>query len=454
MSVSTLASEKPKDISQSLYRAIWRWHFFAGLLVIPFMLNLAITGGLYLFKDEIDNTVFAYRNVVTPHNEVLAPSLLIKNAQAAVPGSTILRYRDPSTPTQSARVIVGTDAGKVLVFVDPYTGSVLGKVAEKQEFNWVVRKIHSLVYFGLALDRVVEAVGGLALILVVTGFYLWWPRKQKGGVITVRGTPDKRVFWRDLHAVTGAVAGALIFFLAITGMPWSSYWGDKLNGTLANNGLGYPTQLWNETPISQIPTKDVLTEAGWTVENAPVPTSTVDGVVKSVGLDQIVTSAKAEGITPGFEVSLPSDPEGVYTAAIFPDDIAKQRTIHFDQYTGKPLVDLKFADYGAGAKAIEFGIGVHMGQYWGLLNQIVMLITCFAIILAAVSAMVMWWKRRPSGRLGVPPMPSQKSVFAALTLVILGFGVLFPLTGFAILAMLVLDQLIQRIPSPLKRVFS
>ncbi|UGX85438.1 PepSY-associated TM helix domain-containing protein [Phyllobacterium meliloti] len=454
MSVSTLASEKPKDISQSLYRAIWRWHFFAGLLVIPFMLNLAITGGLYLFKDEIDNTAFAYRNVVTPKSETLAPSLLIKNAQAAVPDSAILRYRDPSTPTQSARVIVGTDAGKVLVFVDPYTGSVLGKVAEKQEFNWVVRKIHSLVYFGFALDRVVEAVGGLALILVVTGFYLWWPRKQSGGVITVRGTPDKRVFWRDLHAVTGAVAGALIFFLAITGMPWSSYWGDKLNGTLANNGLGYPTQLWNETPMSQIPTKDVLTEAGWTVENAPVPTSTVDGVVKSVGLDQIVTSAKAEGITSGFEVSLPSDPEGVYTAAIFPDDIAKQRTIHFDQYTGKPLVDLKFADYGAGAKAIEFGIGVHMGQYWGLLNQIVMLVTCFAIILAAVSAVIMWWKRRPSGRLGVPPMPSQKSVFAALTLVILSFGVLFPLTGFAILAMLVLDQLIQRIPSPLKRVFS
>lgn len=454
MSVSSMASQKPKDISQSLYRAIWRWHFFAGLLVIPFMLNLAITGGLYLFKDEIDNTVFAYRNVVTPRSEVLAPSLLIKNAEAAVPGATILRYRDPSTPTQSARVILGTDAGKVLVFVDPYTGSVLGKVAEKQEFNWVVRKIHSLVYFGLALDRVVEAVGGLALILVVTGFYLWWPRKQKGGVITVRGTPDKRIFWRDLHAVTGAVAGALIFFLAITGMPWSAYWGDKLNATLADKGLGYPTQLWNDVPVSKIPTKDVLTEAGWTIENAPVPASTADGAMKSVGLDRIVASARAEGITPGFEVSLPSGPEGVYTAAIFPDDIAMQRTIHFDQYSGKPLVDLKFADYGAGAKAIEFGIGVHMGQYWGLLNQIVMLVTCFAIILAAVSAVVMWWKRRPSGRLGVPPMPSQKSVFAALTLVILGFGVLFPLTGFAILAMLVLDQLIQRVPSPLKRVFS
>ena len=77
-----------------------------------------------------------------------------------------------------------------------------------------------------------------------------------------------------------------------------------------------------------------------------------------------------------------------------------------------------------------------------------MLLTCLAIMLTSVSAVVMWWKRRPSGRLGVPPMPSQRHIFATLTLVILGFGILFPLTGFAILAMLVLDQLILRIPSP------
>ncbi len=454
MSVSSLASEKPNDISLSLYRAIWRWHFFAGLLVIPFMLNLAVTGSLYLFKDEIDNTAFAYRNVVQPRGKALAPSLLIDNAKAAVPGSKVSRYRAAAVPTQSARVTVGTDTGNVLVFVDPYSGSVLGKVGEKEEFNWVVKKIHSLDYFGSAFNRIVEAVGGLALILVITGFYLWWPRKQAGGVISVRGTPDKRVFWRDIHAVTGAAAGALIFFLAITGMPWSGYWGDKVNATLSSAGLGYPAQLWDDVPVSKIPTKEVLTNSGWTVENAPVPTSTPSATAQPIGLDQIVASASAAGMAPGFEVSLPSGKKGVYTAAIFPDDIAKQRTIHFDQYTGKPLVDLKFADYGAGAKAIEFGIGVHQGEYLGLANQIVMLMTCLAIVLTSVSAVVMWWKRRPSGRLGVPPMPSQKSVFAMLTLVILGFGILFPLTGFAILTMLVLDQLVTRIPSPLQRVFS
>jgi len=452
MTVSSMASGKPDYLSLSLYRAVWRWHFFAGLLVIPFMLNLAVTGSLYLFKDEIDNTVFAYRNVVQPRGESLAPSLLTENAKAAVLGSKALRYQSPGVPTQSARITVGTPQGNVLVFVDPYSGAVLGKVGEKEEFSWVVKKIHSLEYFGLAFNRIVEAVGGLALVLVITGFYLWWLRRQTGGVISVRGTPDKRVFWRDLHAVTGAGAGALIFFLAISGMPWSGYWGDKLNTTLSGFGLGYPAQLWDNVPVSKLQTKQVLGNAGWTVENAPVPTSMSSGT--PVGLNQIVAAAKTAGMTPGFEVSLPAGKKGVYTAAVFPDDIARQRTIHFDQYSGKPLVDLKFSDYGAGAKAIEFGIGVHQGQYWGLANQLVMLATCLAIILASVSAVVMWWKRRPSGRLGVPPMPSQKSVFAVFTLVILAFGIAFPLTGFAVLAMLILDQLITRIPSPLQRVFS
>ena len=36
------------------YRLVWRWHFYAGVVVMPFLLLLALTGGLYLFKDEID----------------------------------------------------------------------------------------------------------------------------------------------------------------------------------------------------------------------------------------------------------------------------------------------------------------------------------------------------------------------------------------------------------------
>jgi uncharacterized iron-regulated membrane protein len=36
------------------HRAVWRWHFYAGVLCIPFVLWLAATGSIYLFKPQID----------------------------------------------------------------------------------------------------------------------------------------------------------------------------------------------------------------------------------------------------------------------------------------------------------------------------------------------------------------------------------------------------------------
>lgn len=44
--------------SSALYRAVWRWHFYAGLLILPIMVLMAVTGGIYLFKDEINDALY------------------------------------------------------------------------------------------------------------------------------------------------------------------------------------------------------------------------------------------------------------------------------------------------------------------------------------------------------------------------------------------------------------
>jgi uncharacterized iron-regulated membrane protein len=36
-------------------RAVCRWHFYAGLLVIPILVMLSLTGIVYLFKPQIDS---------------------------------------------------------------------------------------------------------------------------------------------------------------------------------------------------------------------------------------------------------------------------------------------------------------------------------------------------------------------------------------------------------------
>ncbi|WP_439631713.1 PepSY-associated TM helix domain-containing protein [Shinella sp.] len=453
-----LAAAEPSALAQRLYRAIWRWHFFAGLLAVPFMISLAITGGLYLFNDEIDASLFRYRNYVAVGTAELPPSAIVEKALAAVPGGTLSSYRTPAGADRSARVTLASDAGRMLVFVDPYDGAVLDTLPANQEFNQVVEDLHSLDYFGTSWERIIEVVAGFAIVLVLTGLYLWWPRNATGGVVSVRGTPARRVFWRDVHAVTGVFASVLILFMAFSGLLWSGFWGAKVNATLTANGMGYPVELWDRVPHSMLITTDVLPKASWLMENAPVPQSTVpaDGqkALPPIGLDNAVTIANAAGMLPGYELSPPSDQTGVYTAAIYPADLEYERTIHIDQYSGERLVDTAFADYPATGKAIEWSINVHKGQEWGLFNQLLMLSTSFIVIAMSVSAVIMWWKRRPKGRIGVPPAPREKRIYLGLWAIAAVFGVLFPLTGITILAMILLDQLVIRFVPPLRRIFS
>ena len=59
--LSSMGAKAP-DVMSGAYQAVWRWHFYAGVLVMPFLMLLALTGGLYLFKDEIDQ--FANRRMI------------------------------------------------------------------------------------------------------------------------------------------------------------------------------------------------------------------------------------------------------------------------------------------------------------------------------------------------------------------------------------------------------
>ncbi|WP_078412295.1 PepSY domain-containing protein [Priestia abyssalis] len=41
--------------AQHLYKLVWRWHFYAVLIFTPVLLILAITGGTYLFKSQLEH---------------------------------------------------------------------------------------------------------------------------------------------------------------------------------------------------------------------------------------------------------------------------------------------------------------------------------------------------------------------------------------------------------------
>jgi uncharacterized iron-regulated membrane protein len=435
--------------TSSLYRAVWRWHFYAGLFALPFLIVLAVTGALYLFHREIDGLIHADLKRVEAHATAqTAPSAMVAAALNAYPG-TAAKYLPPASPDASAEVVVKTSAGpKVSVFVNPYEGRVLGDIPDKGTVIGIVRQIHSLAFFGPIANGLIEIAAGWAILLVATGIYLWWPRgqteAQAGGVVTVRGTPKRRMWWRDVHAVTGLFAGFFILFLAVTGMPWSIVWGKYVNEWANGSNFGYPAGVRVAVPMSD----EHLAHTGqttWSLEQARMPESGPAGTGGGpIGLDAAVAVFDRLGLAKGYAVALPGGPTGVYTGSVYPDDLSQQRVVHLDQYSGKPLIDMSFADYGPLGKGLEWGINVHMGQEYGLANQLVMLAVCAAIVLMSVSAGVMWWKRRPRGSFGVPPAPSDRRVLRGVVGILAVGGVVFPLVGASLLVMLALDTALTR----------
>ena len=80
-----------------IYRAVWRWHFYAGLLCLPFLVLLSTTGAIYLFKDEINATLFAHRTEVAAQNRApLSASRLVYTASEAVPGGVPVSFTGPA----------------------------------------------------------------------------------------------------------------------------------------------------------------------------------------------------------------------------------------------------------------------------------------------------------------------------------------------------------------------
>ncbi len=429
--------------SVNLYRAVWRWHFYAGLFVLPFLISLAVTGALYLFRDEFDNLIHSdLKRIEVAQNVPKAlPSDILAAAVAAVPG-TAVKYTTPGDPGASTEITVSTSEGKRAVYVNTYTGQVAGSLPDRGTIMWTIRYIHSLKYFGTYTRYLIEIAAGWSILLVATGIYLWWPRRQSGGVLTVRGTPKKRVFWRDTHAVTGIFVGFFIVFLAVTGMPWSGVWGAKVNEWANGSNFGYPAGVRTDVPMSG-EHLDHMAKTSWSLEQAKVPESTASATGQPIGIDAAIARFDGLGLATGYTVVLPTKPTGVYSGSVYPDDLSKQRVVHLDQYSGKPLIDMSYSDYGPLGKVLEWGINVHMGQQFGLANQIVLLAACVGIVLLAVSAGIMWWKRRPRGSLGVPPLPQDKRVLRGLLALLANGGILFPLVGASLLVMLVLDLIVQ-----------
>ncbi|MFG5860731.1 PepSY-associated TM helix domain-containing protein [Metapseudomonas sp. CR1201] len=436
----------------SFYNLAWRWHFYAGLFVIPFMIMLAVTGSIYLFKPQLDDLLYADLMRVRPAGQALNADQQLGKVRQAYPQAAVSQYLPPLDAEHSAQFVVSLDGRKTNLFLDPYSGQVLGTQDAQNNLQAIARALHGTLLIGTVGDRLIELAAGWAIVLVVSGLYLWWPRGQgMRGVFWPRLTARGRLFWRDLHAVTGFWGSLLLLFMLLTGMTWTGFWGEKFTEVWNR----FPAAMWNEVPKSGQQARSLNTAAdqtvAWAVENTPLPASDPHAAHNGhgasgmpapggqVSLQQVVDTATGRGVVPGYSITLPADETGVYSIAVFADDPRNDATLHLDQYSGKVLADIRWQDYGVVARSVEMGVVLHEGKFFGLANQLLMFGVCLLILLSSVSGLVMWWKRRPQGSLGVPPLRHDLPLWRTAVLIMIGLGVAFPLVGLSLLAIWALD---------------
>jgi uncharacterized iron-regulated membrane protein len=476
---SSSAVEAPAN---RFYRTVWRWHFYAGLFVIPFMIILAISGGIYLFKPQLDTVMYHNQIFVQPAGAMLPYSQQVAAAQQLYPDAKVSKLTPNLAADRSTEVGITTaNQQNLTVFVNPYTAKVLGQRDEDNNLQAYTRKLHNGMMIGPIGNYLMELAACWGLVLLLSGLYLWLPRNGFsiwGTLLPRFWSRNKRIIWRDLHAVSGFYGVLLVAFLILTGLPWSTFWGKSF------------AQVWNQYPahmLDNFPKSTALTGSlnqkstqvvPWAVEQLPMPQSNPPGhqhpaqtrnsgaanssgaahagipTGTPVNLDSVIALAQSQNAPAGYTVSLPEDKTGVYTISAFPDDPGQEMTMHLDQYSGKVLADVRWRDYTLVPKAVEMGISIHMGKYFGFANQLVMLLACVIVVLLCVSGIVMWWLRRPTDRLGAPALPAFVQHWRLPLAIVVVLGIAFPLVGLSLVAVLLFDYLIlSRIPT-LKRLFN
>ena len=411
-----------------LYRMLWRWHFYAGLICIPFVIWLAVTGSIYLFRPQIDAWVDRDVAVLERTGRPATQEAIVAAATAAVPGSTLAGVMLPEYPNQAARVLVSDHGARTRVYLHPDTLAIIRTVSEDSTWDKIVQKLHGELLIGNTGSVMVELAASWAIVMVLTGLYLWWPRSANGlgGVLYPRIGQGAKRFWRDIHAVVGVWVSVFALFLLITGMPWALVWG---------NGFKMVRNWTGTAPIS----KDWFTSsADEHAEHMRQDAGAAAGMGHmnhGASLDTLLANARALNLAPPVILTPPAKSSPYWWAKSNAQNRPQRADVALSAMTGEVARRDTFGGKHIIDQIVGYGIAAHEGQLFGPINQILGVVTALGLVTLCVSAFVMWRRRAPDGALGAPPPIPETRVGLGLAGIIVVAAILLPVLGASLLVL-------------------
>ncbi len=392
---------------KKLNQWLWKWHFIAGLIALPFVVLLAITGGVYLFKDNYEAPKKTHIKYVIPNGTPIAFQEQLQIATKTFkksPNAMVI----PTGKDQATEFVSGRFSHKKSVFVNPYTGEVTGKISPKDSKMYLVRKLHGELLLGKFGTKIVELIASWLFVLIITGVYVFWPNRKQGlkGFFTIRFKQGKRTLFRDLHAVLGFWMSVLLLMTLAGGMPWTDVFGDNFKWLQKVTNTGFP-KTWRGIGLQ----------------------SHAKG--ETIALDNMVALAKTKNLKGKLNIGLPKGKKGVYTIYNETFDLDAQKRFYYDQYSGKQVLKHNWEDVGILMRGRMWFMAFHQGQF-GLWNWVLMLFIAVVLAFMSVAALVSYLKRKPSGSWGAPKVPAQFKVGYGIIGIIVLLGIVFPLFGISV----------------------
>lgn len=236
------------NIMRKVFKQLHTWLSIpAGIIIII----TCLTGAILVFQDEILELTNPSRYFVKEVKaEPLSLDKLIPLVNQNLKKNTISNVKVSSDPKRTY-VMQIANSFRESVFVNQYTGEIVGIYKTQGSFFYTVMQMHRWLMDG-SRTAGKYAVGIATLLLVfilISGIIIWFPRNKKNlkKYFTIKKKNGKKRFLFDLHRVLGIYASLIIIVCCLTGLMWSFEWyrnsvlklfGAEVTNTNGANGHG------------------------------------------------------------------------------------------------------------------------------------------------------------------------------------------------------------------------
>ncbi|SGW49835.1 pepSY-associated TM helix family protein [Staphylococcus argenteus] len=436
---------------KNTFNPLQRLHFYAALFIAPLLITLTISGIGYLFFPEVENNI--YKNEFFGDSDIKTHQTLndaVHQVERKYEGFFVSKVSVMAEPYNNRITISDMAGNQRYVFLDQNNQIVADQNA-KHTYSNVMRNIHSSLFTeNTIINYLVELTACWTIFMILSGTYLL----IKKHLISNRSKSHR---WQKWHAILGMIIAIPVFILVLTGLPWSGFMGSKIAGLMETNGnLG-------QSELSINPPKSDLNELPWATRKNKQPASSEKSsnshhggmtmpqtkLDHQISIDKVVTNAQKSGIKKPFSIVYPSDKNGTFivsntsNSGVTGLDVSpyNEKTLYFDQYSGKKLGTIKYNDYGIIAKWFTWGIPLHEGHLFGILNKIINLLVCIALLVAIGMGFVSWIKRTKNASVKLPHRV-KKPVSLTLVIFLVILGLLMPLFGLSLILVFLLELIL------------